>query len=79
MLLLEFELELFGESLLSFVDEPELELDPELLILHPMTQAMSNTKPKTKMGRDSLFIIPPSVFERELRRLYRFGLCLSTI
>ena len=64
MLLLEFELELFDESLLSLLDEFDVELDPELLILHPMTHAMSNAKPKTKTGRDSLFINPPCFVER---------------
>ena len=64
MLLLEFELELFEESLLSLVFELEVELELELLILHPMTHAMSNTKPKTKTGRDSLFINPPWFSER---------------
>ena len=80
MLLLEFELELFEESLLSLVFELEVELELELLILHPMAKTISKPNAIRQSCRES-FLMGLS-FERsmrKLRRLYRLGLCLSTI
>ena len=58
MLLLEFELELFEESLLSLVFELEVELELELLILHPMANTISKPNVIRQSCRESFFMGP---------------------
>ena len=56
MLLLEFELELFAESLLLLVFELEVGLELELLILHPMANAISNANAIRQSCPEFLFM-----------------------
>jgi len=53
------ELDVFGVSLLSLVFELDVELELELLILHPMTEAISNAKAIRQSCREFLFMGAP--------------------
>ena len=79
MLLFEFELELFDASLLLLVFELEVGLELELLILHPMTNAISKPNAIRQSCPEFLFMVSSEQSVRKLGRLYRLGLCLSTI